>query len=98
MCEEKYRKEVGRMAMADRKQRVLEAIDVMLELSGARPTDFTAEEKDGQLIETIVMPTDEDTLRVMIDQGILPVDNEELTQLSLDATVENLESSGWTVE
>ena len=60
--------------------------------------EYTAEEKDGQLIETIVMPTDEDTLRVMIDQGILPVDNEELTQLSLDATVENLESSGWTVE
>ena len=60
--------------------------------------EYTAEEKGGQLIETIVMPTDEDTLRVMIDQGILPVDNEELTQLSLDATVENLESSGWTVE
>ena len=65
---------------------------------GIDGVEYTAEEKDGQLIETIVMPTDEDTLRVMIDQGILPVDNEELTQLSLDATVENLESSGWTVE
>lgn len=30
--------------------RVLEAVDVMLELSGARPTDFTAEEKDAVLL------------------------------------------------
>ena len=60
--------------------------------------EYSAEEKDGKLVETIVMSADKDTLSVMIDQGILPVDNEELTQLSLDATVENLENSGWTVE
>ena len=44
------------------------------------------------------MPTDEETLEMMIDQGLLPVSDENITQLSLDATLENLENSGWTIE
>ena len=71
------------------------AKEIYAELDGI---EYSTEEKDGQIIEKIVMPTDEETLEVMIDQGLLPVSDENITQLSLDATLENLESSGWTIE
>jgi len=41
---------------------------------------------------------DEDTLKEVVEQGLLPVDDENVTQLSLEATVDNLESAGWTIE
>ncbi|OUP86163.1 hypothetical protein B5F07_02385 [Lachnoclostridium sp. An169] len=66
--------------------------------SAIEGVEYSAEKGDGYLTETIVIPTDEDTLKTVIGQGLLPVDDEDLTQLSLDATVENLESAGWTVE
>ena len=50
------------------------------------------------MVEKIVIPTDEDTLKAAMEQGLLPVDNEDTTQLSLEATIDNLESAGWTVE
>lgn len=59
---------------------------------------YSAEITDDQLLETIVIPTDEDTLQAVVQAGLLPVDNEEVTQLSLENTVANLEESGWTVE
>lgn len=59
--------------------------------------EYSCEEEDGKLVETIVIPTDKETLQNVVDQGLLPVDDENVTQLSLKATTENLEDSGWTV-
>lgn len=71
------------------------AEDIYNELDGV---EYSCEEQDGQLVEVIVIPTEGDTLQAVVEQGLLPVDNENLTQLSLEATIENLESSGWTIE
>ncbi len=60
--------------------------------------EYSCEQTDGKFVEKIVIPTDEETLKTVVEQGILPVDNEDLTQLSLESTLDNLESSGWTVE
>ena len=60
--------------------------------------EYSCEEEDGKLVERIVIPTDEDTLNEVVEQGLLPVDDENVTQLSLEATVDNLESAGWTIE
>lgn len=77
------------------KTTVESAEDMYNELDGV---EYSCEEQDGQLVEVIVIPTEGDILKEVIEQGLLPVDNEELTQLSLKATTENLESSGWTIE
>lgn len=71
------------------------AKEVYADLDGI---EYSTEQKDGKIIEKIVMPTDEETLEMMSDQGLLPVSDENITQLSLDATLENLENSGWTIE
>lgn len=60
--------------------------------------EYSCEEEGGKLVERIVIPTDEDTLKEVVEQGLLPVDDENVTQLSLEATVDNLESAGWTIE
>ena len=60
--------------------------------------EYSCEEEDGKLVERIVIPTDEDTLKEVVEQGLLPVDDENVTQLSLESTVDNLESAGWTIE
>ncbi|HJA81855.1 MAG TPA: YehR family protein [Candidatus Mediterraneibacter intestinipullorum] len=60
--------------------------------------EYSCAEEDGKLVERIVIPTDEETLKAVIGQGLLPIDDEDATRLSLKATVDNLESSGWTVE
>lgn len=60
--------------------------------------EYSCEEEDGKLVERIVIPTDEDTLKEVVEQGLLPVDDENVTQLSLEATVDNLESAGWTIK
>lgn len=60
--------------------------------------EYSCEEEDGKLVERIVIPTDEETLKAVVEQGLLPIDDEDATRLSLKATVDNLESSGWTVE
>lgn len=60
--------------------------------------EYSCEEEEGKLVERIVIPTDEDTLQAVIEQGLLPIDNADAKLLSLKATVDNLESSGWTVE
>lgn len=60
--------------------------------------EYSCEEEDGKLVERIIIPTDEDTLKEVVEQGLLPVDDENVTQLSLEATVDNLESAGWTIE
>ena len=60
--------------------------------------EYSCEQEDGKLVEKIVIPTDKDTLQTVVEQGLLPVDDENVTQLSLKATTDNLEASGWTVE
>ena len=60
--------------------------------------EYSCAEEDGKLVERIVIPTDEETLKAVIGQGLLPIDDEDATRRSLKATVDNLESSGWTVE
>ena len=60
--------------------------------------EYSCAEEDGKLVERIVIPTDEETLKAVIGQGLLPIDDEDATRLPLKATVDNLESSGWTVE
>ena len=60
--------------------------------------EYSCAEEDGKLVERIVIHTDEETLKAVIGQGLLPIDDEDATRLSLKATVDNLESSGWTVE
>lgn len=60
--------------------------------------EYSCEEEEGKLVERIVIPTDEDTLQAVIEQGLLPIDNADAKLLSLKETVDNLESSGWTVE
>lgn len=74
---------------------VASAEEIYAELDGV---EYSSEQSDGQFVETIVIPTEGDILKAVVEQGILPVDNEELTELSLESTIDNLESSGWTIE
>ena len=74
---------------------VASAEEIYAELDGV---EYSSEQSDGQFVETIVIPTEGDILKAVVEQGILPVDNEELTGLSLESTVDNLERSGWTIE
>ena len=60
--------------------------------------EYSCGQEDGKMVERIVIPTDKDTLRAAVEQGLLPVDDEDVTQLSLKATTDNLEAAGWTVE
>ena len=60
--------------------------------------EYTSEEEEGQMVETIVIPTDEETLKQVVEAGLLPVDDENVTELSLEQTKKNLEDTGWTFE
>ena len=60
--------------------------------------EYTSEEEEGQMVETIVIPTDEETLKPVVEAGLLPVDDENVTELSLEQTKKNLEDTGWTFE
>ncbi|QDW73205.1 DUF1307 domain-containing protein [Lachnospiraceae bacterium KGMB03038] len=62
-------------------------------------TEYSTEEGDGEIREVISIPVeDEDVLKAVIDKGLLPVDGENVTELSLEQTRESLEASGWTIE
>ena len=58
---------------------VASAEEIYAELDGV---EYSSEQSDGQFVETIVIPTEGDILKAVVEQGILPVDNEELTELS----------------
>ena len=60
--------------------------------------EYTSEEEEGQMVETIVIPTGEETLKQVVEAGLLPVDDENVTELSLEQTKKNLEDTGWTFE
>lgn len=60
---------------------------------------YEIEQKDTEITEKISMNVeDKDTLKAVIDAGLLPVTGDNITKLSLKATKESLESSGWTIE
>ena len=65
---------------------------------GIGSVEYSAELTETELVETIVIPTDEETLAAVIEAGLLPVDGEDVTALSLEMTKENLAAAGWTVE
>lgn len=60
--------------------------------------EYSTEETEGQLVETIVIPTDEETLKAVVAAGILPVEGDDVTELSLEQTKESLGNSGWTIK
>ena len=61
--------------------------------------EYSTEESEGEIREVISIPVDdEEVLQAVIDQGLLPVEGENVTELSLEQTRQNLEDSGWTVE
>lgn len=60
--------------------------------------EYSSEETETELKETIVIPTDEETLKTVIDEGLLPVSGDNVTELSLEQTVEGLKEAGWTFE
>lgn len=41
---------------------------------------------------------DEEVLKAVIEQGLLPVEGDDVSKISLEQTRESLEASGWTVE
>ncbi|RGD75365.1 DUF1307 domain-containing protein [Anaerofustis stercorihominis] len=61
---------------------------------------YKAEESGDKIVETIIIPTDEETLKTVISKGLLPVTGSsgEVTKLSLDKTKESLQKAGWTLE
>ena len=62
-------------------------------------TEYTTEEGDGEIREVITIPVaDEEVLKAVIEQGLLPVDGDDVSEISLEQTRESLEASGWTVE
>lgn len=73
--------------------------DVAATYAEIEGVEYSTEDGDGEIRETIVIPVaDEDVLKTVIDQGLLPVEGENVTQLSLEETRKGLEASGWTVE
>lgn len=61
--------------------------------------EYSTEESEGEMREVISIPVaDEDVLKAVIDQGLLPVEGDNVTELSLEQTKQNLEDSGWTVQ
>lgn len=62
-------------------------------------TEYTTEEGDGEIREVISIPVaDEEVLKAVIEQGLLPVEGDDVSKISLEQTRESLEASGWTVE
>lgn len=60
---------------------------------------YTTEENGDEIVEKIEMNVgDKETLQAVVSAGLLPVDDEDVTELSLEKTLEGLGSSGWTVE
>ena len=60
---------------------------------------YEIKQDDAEIIEKIDMNVgDKDTLKAVIDKGLLPVTGDNVTQLSLKETKKSLETAGWTME
>lgn len=61
-------------------------------------TEYSAEVKDNMMYETIVIDlTNTETVDALREAELLPIEGES-NGISLEKTMENLESLGWTVE
>ena len=60
--------------------------------------EYSLEQKDGEIVEKIVIPTDKDTLQAVIKAGLLPVTDSKAEKLSVKETKKALEAAGWKVE
>ena len=61
-------------------------------------TQYSAEVKGNMMYETIVIDvTKRDTVEALREAGLLPIEG-DANGISLDKSMENLESLGWTVE
>ncbi len=62
--------------------------------------EYSTEDKDGVITETIKMDLTGDKLQAIIDSGALPVegDTDKITELSVSQTKKSLEDAGWTIE
>lgn len=59
---------------------------------------YSMEEKGGKIVETIIMDvSDGDTLKALVENGMLPVQG-STSAISLNKTLESLESQGWVTE
>ena len=59
--------------------------------------EYSRERKDNKLLEKIVIPTDKETLKAVIDAGLLPVEG-NAGQLSVSKSKETMTKSGWKVK
>ena len=60
---------------------------------------YTLEEDGANLVETITIDTtDMDMLQALSDAGLVPMDTEDADSVSLERTIENLESLGMTIK
>lgn len=60
---------------------------------------YEIEQDNTEIAEKISMDVEnKDTLKAVIEAGLLPVEGDNVTKLSLKSTKEALEKAGWTVE
>lgn len=60
-------------------------------------TEYSRERKGDDLIETITIPADKETLNAVVDAGLLPVEG-SADQLSISKTKETMVNNGWKVK
>lgn len=76
------------------KEAIAQAEATYKEIEGA---EYSIEETDTEITEKISFSVEGDTLKEVVDKGLLPVQG-EAERLSLKKTMEALEDAGWTVE
>ncbi len=76
------------------KEAIEQAEATYKEIEGA---EYSIEETDTEITEKISFSVEGDTLKEVVDKGLLPVQG-EAEKLSLKKTMEALEDAGWTVE
>ena len=67
-------------------------------LTSIKGVTYSSTKSATTFTEKIGMPTDKATLKKLIADGLLPVEGENVSQLSFKQTKKLLEDSGWTVE
>lgn len=60
--------------------------------------DYSLEQKDGEIVEKVEIPTDKETLQAVIKAKLLPVTDEKAEKLSVKETKKSLEAAGWKIE
>lgn len=72
---------------------------IAAEYEGIDGVSYRNEQSDTEITEQIeINVTKEKTVTALIKAGLFPVDGDEVTYLSLEATLEALKEAGWTIE